>query len=81
MNSNMYNHKTFDKSTLLRMNNDPKYGYNWISNLQNAKENEILKLYPTGEFGFTSGRIYIALPAKKTLREDEYVKYNIIIRV
>jgi hypothetical protein len=77
----MYNHKLFDKATLLRMNNDPKYGYNWISNLQNVRENETLKLYPTGEFGFTTGRIYVALPAKKVLTEEEYIRHNIIIRV
>jgi len=81
MQSAMYNHKLFDKSTLLRMNNDAKYGYNWITNLQNVRENEKLKLYPTGAFGFMTGRIYIALPAKQVLTEEEYVLHNIIIRV
>jgi hypothetical protein len=71
------NNRTFSKLELERLNRSSKYGYNWISNLENVNGGPI-KLYPTSGFRWTTGRIYIALPAKLTLSNQDKVKYNII---
>ena len=70
--------KTFHKSSLQRMNRDPKYGYNWIKNLENVRSSEEIKLYPTGHVTKDAGRLYIAFPAKKILTEEETQFHNII---
>ena len=49
-----------------------------MSNLENVNGGPI-KLYPTGDFKWTTGRIYIALPANKPLSNQDKVKYNIIL--
>jgi hypothetical protein len=71
------NDRTFSKTELLELNRSSKYGYNWISNLENVNGGPI-RLYPTGDFKWTTGRIYIALPANKPLSNQDKVKYNII---
>jgi hypothetical protein len=68
---------THTKMELLAMNSDRVLGFNWIKNIANIKDNEQARLYPTGDAGFMSGRIYIALPATMTLTNDIIQKYNI----
>jgi ActR/RegA family two-component response regulator len=68
----------FYKYQLVRLNSNPKYGYNWISNLENMRSNEKIKLYPTGYNSSTTGRVYIALPADKILSKEDIITYNIL---
>jgi hypothetical protein len=72
--------KTFSKKTLDVMNFDRKYGSNWIKfdNETYSNSNKGLKLYATGDYTWSSGRIFIALPADKKITASEKVKYNII---
>ena len=74
----MDNHDTFSKSKLERMNIDPKYGSNWIQNLNNLNDNQAVKLYATGQSSISTGRVYIALPANMKLTDQDILKYNIM---
>lgn len=51
----------------MQMNASPTYGFNWIKNLENMKDDDIIKIYPTEDAGLRSGRIYVALQANKEL--------------
>ena len=67
---------SFTKEEIYRMNNDTKYGFNWINLLHvnhvNPNNNNIkYKLYSTG-------REYIAFQEDKVLTYDEKRKYNIL---
>ena len=68
----------FSKSKLQSMNYNSKYGSNWITNLNNINNNQGVKIYATGDYELSSGRVYIALPANKVLTYTEKKKYNII---
>lgn len=70
--------RTFDKSTLEKMNMDPKFGSNWIKNLDSVNSTEDIKLYATRNASIRTGREYIALPANKKLTQEERIIYNII---
>ena len=76
--------KTFTKEELYRMNNDSKYGFNWINlayvNNVNPINNIIkYKIYPTGNVkNIIIGREYIAFPESKVLDFQEKSIYNII---
>jgi len=59
------------------MNSDRTLGFNWIKNIDNIKDGELGKIYPTGDAGLASGRIYIAFPANKVLTSEEITRYNI----
>ena len=76
----MDNFRLFSKSQLDYMNYDKKYGCNWIKYDDNIKTNykTEFKLFATGDYTMSSGRIYIALPADKTLSAADKIKYNII---
>jgi len=69
---------TFSKSQLEKMNTDPKYGSNWIQNLNNINNNQGVKLYATGQSSISTGRVYIALPANIKLTDQDILKYNIM---
>ena len=74
----------FTKEELYRMNNDSKYGFNWIiltyvnhinDNINNIK----YKLYATGNVrDIIIGREYIAFPENKVLNYEEKNRYNIL---
>ncbi len=64
------------KSTLLEMNSNRAYGFNWIMNLENIKDNELSKLYPTGNAGIASGRLYVALPINTKITFEIRNKFN-----
>jgi hypothetical protein len=68
---------TYSKSKLLEMNSNRTLGFNWIMNIENIKDNELAKLYPTGNAGVSSGRLYVALPANKVITKELIEKYNI----
>lgn len=68
----------FSKSQLEKMNTDPKYGSNWIQNLNNVNDNQGVKLYATGQSSISTGRVYIALPANIKLTDQDILKYNIM---
>ena len=78
--------KTFvyTKEELYRMNNDSKYGFNWINlinvNHINDKGTNIkYRLYPTGNVkNIIIGREYIAFKEEKVLTSDEIIRYNIL---
>ncbi len=67
---------THTKARLLEMNSDRTLGFNWIKNIDNIKDDELAKIYATGDAGW-SGRMYIAFPANKVLTSDEIIRYNI----
>jgi len=67
--------KTHSKSDLLALNNGPLFS-KCIINIENIKDNEQAKLYPTGDAGWR-GRIYVALPATLVLTSEIIVKFNI----
>ena len=74
----------FTKEEIYRMNNNLKYGFNWI-NLQHVNHinpiNNIIKykLYSTGNIrNINVKREYIALPEDKVLNYSEKVRYNIL---
>jgi len=69
--------RIFDKHTLEKMNTDPKYGRNWIRNLNNMNSQEDIKIYATGNASIGTGKEYIALPANKKLTQEERIRYNI----
>ena len=68
---------THTKARLLEMNSDRTLGFNWILNINNIGNNELAKIYPTGDASMSAGRIYIAFPATKILTPEEIRKYNI----
>jgi len=74
----------FTKEEIYKMNNDPKYGFNWINLLLVNNVNPInnvikYKLYPTENIkDMNIGREYIALPEDKVLTCHEKVRYNLI---
>jgi hypothetical protein len=74
----------YTKEELYRMNNDSKYGFNWINlinvNHVNDKNNIIkYRLYPTGNVkDIIIGREYIAFQEEKILTYNEKIRYNIL---
>jgi len=76
----MDNFRTFSNIQLQVMNYDQKYGSDWITYETNnhINKNNDYKLYATGDYNMSSGRIYIALPANKALTHSDKIKYNII---
>ena len=74
----------FTKEELYRMNNNPKYGFNWINlgqvNHINDNNNNIkYKLYPTRNVkNISIEREYIAFPENKVLIFEEKRRYNIL---
>ena len=68
---------TYSKATLLQMNADPKYGYNWIKNLENINDNQQVVLYPTGFGSLYTGNMYVALPSTLILTDYIRSKYNL----
>ena len=74
----------FTKEEIYKMNNDPKYGFNWINLLHVNHVNPInnvikYKLYPTGNIkNMNIGREYIALPEDKVLTCHDKVRYNLL---
>ena len=74
----------FTKEELYKMNNDSKYGFNWINltfvNHINDKSNNIkYKLYPTGNVkDINIGREYIAFQEDKMVTRDEKIRYNLL---
>jgi hypothetical protein len=82
----MYINQTsiFTKEELYRMNNNSKYGFNWINLTQVNHINPInniikYKLYPTGNIkDMIIGREYIAFPQDKVLNLEEKIRYNIL---
>jgi len=52
---------------------------NWILNISNIRDDELAKIYPTGNAGLSSGRFYVALPATTILTPAIIKQYNIWI--
>jgi hypothetical protein len=81
---NTIERSVFTKEELYRMNNDTKYGFNWINltyvNHINEKSNIIkYKLYPTGNVpDMNTGREYIAFQEDKVLSNNDKIRYNIL---
>ena len=71
-------HTIYYRQQLQEMNYDPNYGSAWIVNLESFKLHEPIRLYPTTETTYTSGRIYIALSANKVLTKEDIEKYHIL---
>jgi hypothetical protein len=67
---------TYSYLELNQMNYNNKYGSGWITN--NTNDNVPKVLYPTGDATLTSGRKYVALPAKTIITQEIREKYNII---
>ena len=68
---------SYTKTEVIELNNDTKYGTNWIKNINKINNNEMVNIHPTGEI-LSSGRIYIALPSNIVLTSDIKKKYNLI---
>ena len=68
---------SYTKAQVIELNNDSKYGTNWIKNINKINNNEMVNIHPTGEI-LSSGRIYIALPSNIVLTSDIKKKYNLI---
>jgi hypothetical protein len=73
---------SFSKQQLLNLNNDPKYGNNWISNINdniniNNNYDDKYKLYATGDSNL-SGTKYIALPENMVITNDVINKFNLL---
>jgi len=74
----------FTKEDLYRMNNDTKYGFNWINltfvnHINDNSKNIGYKLYPTGNVKDISvGREYIAFQEDKVLSYDDKRRYNLL---
>jgi hypothetical protein len=68
---------TYTKAKLVEMNSDKTYGFNWILNLQNINNNQLAKLFPTGNANFQAGKLYVALPANTVITKELIAKYNI----
>jgi hypothetical protein len=72
---------SFSKQQLLNLNNDPKYGNNWISNINdniniNNNYDDKYKLYAT-EDSSLNGRKYVALPENMVITNDVIKKFNL----
>lgn len=68
---------SYTKAQVIELNNDSKYGFNWIKNIDKINNNELVNIHPTGEI-LSSGRIYIALPSNIVLTSELKKKYNLI---
>ena len=68
---------SYTKAQVIELNNDSKYGTNWIKNIDKINNNELANIHPTGDI-LSSGRIYIALPSNIVLTSDIKKKYNLI---
>jgi hypothetical protein len=68
---------TYTKNQLLQMNKSLTYGLNWIINIDSIEDGELGSIYPTYNAGLSSGRIYVALPAKLILDKNIIEKHNI----
>jgi hypothetical protein len=68
---------SYTKAEVIELNNDTKYGINWIKNIDKINNHEIVNIYATGDI-LLSGRIYIALPSNVVLTNEIKKKYNII---
>ena len=68
---------TYTKSKLLETNSNASYGFNWILNLENINNTQLAKLYPTGNAGLMTGKLYVALPATTIITKEITAKYNI----
>jgi len=74
----------FTKEELYKMNNDSKYGFNWINltfvnHINDNSKNIKYKLYPTGNVkDINVGREYIAFQEDKVLTQDEKIRYNLL---
>ena len=69
---------SYTKNQVIELNNDTKYGFNWIKNIDKINNNhEMVNIHPTGDI-LSSGRIYIALPSNIVLTTEIKKKYNII---
>ena len=67
----------YTKTQLQEMNSSTTMGFNWIKNIDSINDAIGGKIYPTGDAGLMSGRIYIALPANIMLTSEIKNKYNI----
>jgi hypothetical protein len=68
---------TYTKATLLEMNS--KIGCKWIINIDNIKNTELAKIYPTGSFNMSAGKLYVALPANLVITDTIKKQYNIFL--
>ena len=68
---------SYTKAQVIELNNDSKYGTDWIKNIDKINNNELVNIHPTGDI-LSSGRIYIALPSNIVLTSDIKKKYNLI---
>ena len=68
---------SYTKAQVIELNNDSKYGFNWIKNIDKINNNELVNIHPTGEI-LSSGRIYIALLSNIVLTSELKKKYNLI---
>ena len=69
---------SFSKQQLLNLNDDPKYGNNWISNINdNNNSDNKYKLYATGDSDL-NGRKYISLPENTVITNDVIKKFNLL---
>ena len=66
---------TFTKAILLEMN--AKMGCTWIINIENIKNTELAKIYTTGSFNMSVGKIYVALPSKMLITPAVKKQFNI----
>ena len=66
---------TYTKATLLEMNS--KMGCKWIINIENIKITELAKLYPTGSFNMSAGKLYVALPSHLVITDTIKKQFNI----
>ena len=68
----------FSKSQLRKLNNNQRYGSEWIRNIDELKEGTQYILYRTSQYKMYSGRLYVALPKNKTLTIEEVQYYHIL---
>ena len=68
---------SYTKAQVIELNNDSKYGFNWIKNIDKINDHELVNIHPTGEI-LSSGRIYIALHSNIVLTSELKKKYNLI---
>lgn len=66
---------TYSKTKLFQLNSE--FGYKWIINIENIKDNQLAKLYPTGNANIYSGKLYVALPVNTVITKELITKYNI----
>jgi hypothetical protein len=70
---------SYSKAQLLEMNSSTTLGFNWIKNIESIKKDEKAKIYPTGDAGLASGRIYVALPESTILTKYIITQFNLWI--